>query len=463
MLLTELNAMLKPGCHAHLVGIGGVSMYPLAEMLLNRGLTVSGSDQRDSDHLTHLRSQGVTIHLGHAPEHVQGADLVIRTAAAHDDNPEIVAARASGIPVYERAQALGALMTGYAHALCVSGTHGKTTTTSMCTHIVMEAGLDPTIMIGGDLPLLGCGYRIGGGDTIVLESCEYCNSFLSFRPTVAVILNVEEDHMDFFHDLGEIQQSFRTFGSLVPDGGCVVANADDANTMAALTGLDRPMVTFGLDRPADVTARNLTFEGGLARFDLVSGGTFLCHIRLSVPGRHNVLNALAAAAAAQFMGISPEAIAAGLEQFHGAGRRFEYRGECNGAKVYDDYAHHPGELHMLLSTAETLGYDRIICAFQPHTYSRTIAFFEDFVRELSRPAQTVLMEIYPAREVNSTGISSRDLAARIPNAIYCATLEETEAALRSIARPGDLVLTVGAGELNLVAGCLVQEESAHVQ
>lgn len=455
--VSELKAMLKPGCRAHLVGVGGVSMYPLAEMLLSRGVLVSGSDMRDSDHLAHLRSQGVTIYLGHFPENIQGAGLVIRTAAVHDDNPEIAAARAAGIPVFERAQALGALMSDYRHALCVSGTHGKTTTTSMCTHIVMEAGLDPTIMIGGDLPLLGCGYRIGQRDTIVLESCEYCNSFLSFRPTVAVVLNVEEDHMDFFRDLGEIQQSFRTFAGLVPENGWVVYNADDPNTVQALQGIDRQAVTFGLDCPAQFTAQNLIYQQGMARFDLVERGQYVCHIRLAVPGRHNVLNALAAAAAARCMGIDGATIAAGLAQYSGAGRRFEYRGTCNGAKVYDDYAHHPGELSTLLTTAKTLGYKRVICAFQPHTYTRTIACFDGFVQQLSRADKVVLMEIFPARETNTTGISSKDLAEKIPGALYCATLEETASALRALAQPGDLILTVGAGELNRVAGWITAQ------
>ncbi len=459
MSVSELKEKLRPGCRAHLVGVGGVSMFPLAEMLLRRGVAVSGSDLRDSAALEQLRRQGAPVYVGQRAEQIAGAELVIRTAAAHEDNPEIAAARAAGIPVYERAQALGALMTDYTHALCVSGTHGKTTTTSMCTHIVMEAELDPTIMIGGNLPLLGAGYRIGHGDTAVFESCEYCNSFLSFRPTVAVVLNIEEDHMDFFHDLEEIERSFRAFARLVPEGeGAVVANADNANTMRALAGLDRRVITFGLDRPADVTARGLSWEHGMARFTVVSHGEALCDVALSVPGRHNVLNALAAAAAAQAMGIAPEAIARGLAQFHGAERRFEYRGTCNGAQVYDDYAHHPGELHTLFDTAGAMGYRRILCAFQPHTYTRTIAFFDGFVQELSRPDVTVLMEIFPARETNETGISSRDLAARIPGARYCATLEETEAALRGLAQPGDLILTVGAGELNRVAGWLTQEK-----
>lgn len=456
--ISELKSMLNPGCHAHLVGIGGVSMYPLAEMLLNRGVVISGSDVRDSEHIDRLRNQGVTVVIGHFPENVQNADLVIRTAAVHDDNPEISTAINNGIPVFERAQALGALMSDYNNALCVSGTHGKTTTTSMCTHIVMEAGLDPTVMIGGDLPLLGCGYRIGRRDTIVLESCEYCNSFLSFRPTVAVVLNVEEDHMDFFHSLEEIQQSFRAFAELVPENGWVVYNADDTNTDHALTGIERQTVTFGLDRPARFTAQNLIFHNGLARFDLVDDGKYICHIRLSVPGRHNVMNALAAASAARCMGVGAEAISKGLSQYRGAGRRFEYRGTCNGADVYDDYAHHPGELNTLITTAKSLGYNRIICAFQPHTYTRTISCFDGFVEQLSRPDKTILMEIFPARETNTTGISSKDIAAKIPGAIYCSTLEETESAIRKIAEPGDLILTVGAGELNKVAGWLTEKD-----
>ncbi len=454
MNVNKLKSMLNPGVHAHLVGIGGVSMFPLSEMLMRRGLTVTGSDNNiHSPNCEHLLAQGVTVYPGHFPDNVKGADLVIRTAAVHDDNPEIAAAKAAGIPVFERAEALGALMSDYRHALCVAGTHGKTTTTSMCTYIAMAAGTDPSIMIGGNVPLLGSGYRIGQRDTFVLEACEYRDSFLHFRPTVAVVLNVELDHTDYFPDLDAVKRSFRAFAASVPENGFVVVNADDENAMDALHGIDRKTVTFGMAQ-GDYTARNVEYTLGVARFDLVERGETLCTIQLSVPGAHNVYNALGAAAACRCMGFSPEVIAKGLNQFTGAERRFEYRGECNGAKVYDDYAHHPGELDTLFTTARTLGYNRVVCAFQPHTYTRTEEFFEEFVAQLSRVDKLVMMEIYPAREKNIHNTSSRQIVERIPGSVYCATLKETEQALRAIARPGDLVLTVGAGELNQVAGWL---------
>jgi len=458
MSVSELKAKLIPGSRVFLSGIGGVSMSSLAEMLVDRGMAVSGSDMKESSVVAQLRSRGITVYVGQKGENINQAQpqFIVRTAAVHDDNPEIMAARAMGIPVFERAEALGALMEDYTHALCIAGTHGKTTTTSMATHITMEAGLDPTIMIGGTLPLLGSTYRIGSGDTMVAESCEYCNSFLSFRPTVAVILNIEEDHLDFFKDLEHIQRSFRQFAQLVPDDGCVVANADDANTMNALAGIDRKVVTFSLEGQADYTAGGLRFEEGMGRFELIERGRSICSVALTVPGRHNVANALAAAAAARFMGIAPEVIAAGLGSYVSADRRFQPRGQYNGADIYDDYAHHPGELQALFSTARLLGYERIICAFQPHTYTRTIACFDGFTQVLTQPDIAVLMEIFPAREENLTGISSRDLCRQIPGSIYCSTLEETEQTLRHLARPGDLILTAGAGELNLVAGRLAE-------
>ena len=455
----ELNIQnyIRPGARAHLVGIGGVSMSPLAEVLHGRGLLVTGSDMHESAAVSHLRALGIPVTIGHLPQSVQGADCVIRTAAVHDDNPEIAAAHAAGIPVFERAQAWGAIMRHYQNALCVAGTHGKTTTTSMCTHIFLAAQRDPSVMIGGVLPALGAGHRVGNGDTIILESCEYCNSFLSFFPTVAVILNVDADHLDFFRDLEDIKHSFRRFAELVPADGYVVAGRDDANTMDALAGLDRQMVTFGLEE-GDVHAANLTWHNGFASFDIVAGGALFTHADLSVPGIHNVRNALAAAAAALCLHVPALAVSQGLAAFHGAGRRFEKKGEFHGAMVYDDYAHHPHELQALLTTARGLGYSRVICAFQPHTYSRTHELFDDFVQVLKLPDITLLAEIYAAREQNTLGISSADLAAKIPGAMFCPTLEDVTARLRELARSGDLILTVGAGDIYLAGEELVRQE-----
>ena len=455
MAEANIHNYIAPGRRAHLAGIGGVSMSPLAEVLHKMGMVITGSDMHESATVDHLRSLGIPVSIGHRAENVGDAELVIRTAAIHDENPEIAAARTRGIPVFERAQAWGSIMRGYKNALCISGTHGKTTTTSMCTHIIMAAQLDPTVMIGGTLPLLGSGYRVGHGDTIILESCEYCNSFLSFFPTVAVILNIEADHLDFFKDLEDVEHSFRAFADRVPENGLIVANADDANTMHTLEGETRPVLTFGLEQ-GDVHAANLAWHNGLPSFDVIYRGEVFTHVELRVPGEHNVKNALAAAAASIALAVSPQAVSEGLNAFRGAGRRFEHKGTFHGAEIYDDYAHHPGELQALLSAARALGYERIICAFQPHTYTRTHALFDDFVEVLKEPDLTILAEIFAAREVNELGISSKDLAQRIPGSEYYSTLPEVTQRLRELARPDDLILTVGAGDIYTVGEALAK-------
>ena len=438
---------IVPGRRAHLVGIGGVSMCPLAEVLRGMGLQVQGSDMTESDTVRHLRSLGIPVAIGHNAENLGDCDLVIRTAAVHDSNPEIAGAVARGIPVYERAQAWGAIMQRYPNALCVAGTHGKTTTTSMCTHIFMAAEADPTVMIGGTLPLLHAGYRVGQGDTIILESCEYCNSFLSFFPTVAVILNVEEDHLDFFKDLHDIQRSFRQFAELVPEAGSVIVNADNASAMEAVAGIAHPVFTFGLDHPADCTAANLQEVDGRPVFDVLVRGEKYAHVELHVYGHHNVLNALAAAPPAYGLGRPGHPGEGGLASFTGAGRRFEHKGTYHGAEVYDDYAHHPDELHALFTTAKEMGYQRLVVAFQPHTYSRTAKLFDRFVEELKIPDVAILAEIFAAREQNTLGISSADLCRNVPGAVYCSTLDKVADQLRQVARPGGLILTVGAGDI----------------
>ena len=295
----NIEDYIRPGARAHLVGVGGVSMAPLAEVLKGKGVEVTGSDMQESRTVDHLRTLGIPVTIGHRPESVAQAGCVIRTAAVHDDNLEIAAARSAGIPVFERAQAWGAIMRHYPNALCVAGTHGKTTTTSMCTHIFLAAGRDPSVMIGGTLPILGAGHRVGHGDTIIAESCEYCNSFLSFAPTVAVILNVEADHLDFFQDLKDIENSFRKFAELVPaPGGHVVANWDNANVRETLEGFQKSCFTFSLtDRVAHCWADNLTWDRGLPSFDVIAMGEKYAHVSLRVGGIHNVSNALAAASA----------------------------------------------------------------------------------------------------------------------------------------------------------------------
>ncbi len=434
---------LRPGCHAHLVGIGGVSMRPLGLVLRSQGLEISGSDMNASVSTDELIAKGITVHIGHAADNIVGADCLIRTAAAHNDNPEIAAARAAGIPVFERAEAWGVIMQKYPHAICVSGTHGKTTTTSMITQIFMEAQKDPTVMIGGTLPMIKASHRIGSGDTIILESCEYCNSFLNFYPTTAMILNIEADHLDFFKDLADIQASFRKFAQLIPADGSIIANGDDPNVAAALAGMN--YLTFGLDEKNEVHGEN--YSKDWRSFDVICRGRFYTHIQLSVYGRHNAMNALASCAAAYYAGIPGAVTAQALAHFTGAGRRMEFKGTYNGADIYDDYAHHPGELKALLTAARAMDYRRIICAFQPHTYTRTSALFQDFVRELKQADLAVLTDIYAARERNHIGISSQMIADQIPGSVYCPTLQDVTAYLRQIARPGDLILTVGAGDI----------------
>ena len=436
-----LQKYIQPGKRVHLVGIGGVSMRPLGLVLKGMGLTVTGSDMNASVSTEELENNGIPVAIGHRTENVQGADCVIRTAAVHNDNPEIAGARAAGIPIFERAQAWGVIMRAYRNAICVSGTHGKTTTTSMVAHILMEGQWDPTVMIGGYLPLLHAGHRVGQGDTILLESCEYCDSFLNFFPTLAVILNIEADHLDYFKDLQDVQKSFRKFAQLSTGG--ILANGDDPNTADALKDMD--YVSFGFGEANRVRA--VDASGDWRRFDVVCDGVNYCHLELPVYGHHNALNALAAAGAAWMLGIPGDVVERGLAAFHGAGRRLEFKGKFRGADVFDDYAHHPGELSATIDAVRAMGYKRIIFAFQPHTYTRTHALFQDFVRELRKPDVVVLAEIYAARERNTIGISSQDLVDEIPGSLYCATLPEVTQQLRQLAQPGDVILTVGAGDI----------------
>lgn len=446
----EIKAYIRPGRHVHLVGIGGVSMRPLGLVLKGMGLLVTGSDMNSSVSTDELIAQGIHVSIGHRADNIQGAECIIRTAAAHNDNPEIQAARAAGIPIFERAQAWGVIMQEYKNAICFSGTHGKTTATSMMTHILMAAQWDPTVMIGGYLPMLHAGHRVGHGDTIVMESCEYCDSFLNFYPTLAVVLNIEADHLDYFKDLKAIEHSFHQFAELATDR--ILVNGDDSNTLEAMEGLS--YVTFGLGEHNRIRAVNTSADW--QHLDVICDGKKYCHLDLQVLGRHNVMNALSAAGAAWLLGVPGEAVSAGLATFTGANRRLQFKGRFNGADVYDDYAHHPGELSATIEAVRSMNYKRMILAFQPHTYTRTHALFQDFVQELRKPDVTVLAEIYAARERNTVGISSMDIQKEIPGSVYCETLPQVTEYLRSIAREGDVILTVGAGDIYRAGEALVQ-------
>ena len=447
-----ISQYLVPGRRVHLVGIGGVSMRPLGLVLNGMGMMVTGSDMNSSTSTDELIAQGIHVDIGHRAENIEGADCIIRTAAAHNDNPEIAAARAAGIPVFERAQAWGEIMRSYKNAICISGTHGKTSTTSMMTHILMAAEMDPTVMIGGYLPLLHAGHRVGHGDTILLESCEYCDSFLNFFPTLAVVLNVEADHLDYFKDLADVQKSFHKFAQMASFG--VIANGDDAHTVQAMEGIH--YVSFGLNENNRVHAANMCPDW--RHFDVICDGQFYCHLDMGVLGRHNALNGLAAAGAAWMMGIPGEAVSRGLESFHGAGRRMEFKGTFNGAEVYDDYAHHPDEIAATIdSVRASFPGRRLVLAFQPHTYTRTNALFHDFVMQLKKADVLVLAEIYAARERNTIGISSAHVAEKIPGSVFVRTLPEVTAWLKDNVQEGDVVITMGAGDIFRAGEALLKE------
>lgn len=454
----SIKPYIKNQSTIHFIGIGGVSMNSLAELLLSRGVKVTGSDRVESAVTDRLETLGARITYAHRAENVQGAALIIRTSAVHDDNPEVIRAREVGIPVIERSEAWGSLMEDYEDVICLSGTHGKTTTTSMMTMITMQAGLDPTVMVGSHLPAINGTLRIGDKGCFVAEACEYCNSFLNFKPTVAAVLNVEADHLDFFKDIDDIIHSFHQFCMLTPQDGAVIVNADDEHAMRVVQDVPRRILTFGSGETAFVHPANIRIENGYYSFDVLAGDEKYTSAKLSVPGFHNMMNALACCAISFFLGIDPQQVSRGLAAFTGSSRRFQLTGRLScGAVVIDDYAHHPSEMCATLSAARQMNFSRIICAFQPHTYTRTKALFNDFIKALEGCDSVVLAPIFAAREKNTIGITSDDLAEKIPGAVSLHSFEEIVKYLNSIARAGDLILTMGAGDINRVGQMLTQD------
>ncbi len=438
--------------HLHFIGIGGISMSGLAAVLLGRGFTVTGSDAKRSSLTEWLEGLGARIRTPQSASNLEdGIDAVVYTAAIHPDNPEFAAAKAKGLPMLTRAELLGEIMTNYAMPIAVSGTHGKTTTTSMLSHILMEADMDPTISVGGILPSIGGNVRVGHSEHFITEACEYTNSFLSLYPKLSIILNIDADHLDFFKDLDDIRHSFRLFAERLPEDGCLVVHAGIPHLDYVTEGLTCRIVTFGIAE-GTYQAAEITYDAaGCGSFAIVKDGETLGQFELSVPGEHNVVNAVAALAAGDVLGIPAEVMAKGLAGFHGTDRRFQKKGELGGVTIVDDYAHHPTEIQATLQTAKKLPCRRVWCIFQPHTYTRTKALMDEFAQALSCADHIVLASIYPARETDNLGISSDDLRAKLTalgkDACYFPTFDEIETFLLEHLEPGDLAITMGAGDV----------------
>lgn len=440
-------------CHVHFIGIGGISMSGLAEILMKEGFTVSGSDNKESSLTDHLTDKGAVIFYGQkASNIIDGINVVVYTAAIHEDNEEFMEAKRQGLPMLSRAELLGQLMTNYDTPIAVSGTHGKTTTTSMLSHIFLAGDMDPTISVGGILKAIHGNIRVGSSGLFVTEACEYTNSFLYFFPKISVILNIDADHLDFFKDLDDIRHSFRLFAELLPEDGTLVINGDIENLSYITDGLACRVVTFGREASLDYSASDIQYdEQGNASFDLIRHGIPSGHVTLSVGGEHNVYNALSAIAVADLLGVSAETIQEGLLSFHGTDRRFEYKGEFNGITVIDDYAHHPTEIEATLKSAAHYPHRELWCIFQPHTYTRTKALFDEFAQALSHTDHLILADIYAARETDTLGISSEQLARAAASygcdAIYLPSFDEIEKYVRDHCQSGDLLITMGAGDV----------------
>ena len=438
----------------HFTGIGGISMSALAEIMLERGFTVTGSDSMKSDITTHLEELGATVYYGQRGENVaDDVDLLVYTAAVKDDNPELMTAKQLGIPIMTRASFLGAMMKNYDVAIGVAGTHGKTTTTSMLSQIMLTAKTDPTILVGGIMPAIKGNTRVGHSDIMITEACEYTNSFLEFSPSIGIILNIAEDHLDFFKDINDIRKSFRRYAELIPKHGALIISSDIENLEEITDGLECKVITFGSDpEKSDYSAKDVVFNNDVtAGYTLIYKGEDQGYIKLNGTGRHNVQNSLAAIAAANFMRIQKGFILQGLKEYCGTERRFQYKGMLGEARIIDDYAHHPDEIRATISTLKTFDYNKMWVVFQPHTYSRTKALLTDFAKELSEADAVVLADIYAAREKNTYNISSEDLKAELEKlgteVYYFPTFDEIENFLLENSKPNDLLITMGAGDV----------------
>ena len=448
----SVEAVLAKAKNIFFVGIGGISMSSLAIVCKRQGFTVSGSDRAYSALTDRLEREGIPVIHEHRAENIEGADAIVYTGAVDFTNPELAAATERNIPVIYRADLLGHMMRGYTHRVGVSGMHGKSTCTSMIAHLFIAAGKDPTVLSGAETREMGGAYRLGGKDFFIFEACEYKDSFLYFYPTMPVVLDIDLDHTDYFTGgLEQIKRSFLNYSQLPFSYDCAfpcgVMCVDDEDILAIVPGLPF-CATFGIhEESAEYRAVNISEHRGRYAFDVYKRGEFFVHVALPVPGYHNIYNALGALVVSDLLGLTPEEIASGFASFEGLYRRFDYKGEVGGAPVYIDYAHHPRELRATLEGARKMTDGKLVCFFEPHTYSRTASLFDEFVAEMRKADVAIVAEIYAAREKNESGISSRDLCAHIEGSHYCATLQQVTDTLAAIVQPEDLVLTVGAGDI----------------
>ena len=446
----------------HMIGIGGVSMSGIAEILLNWGFSVSGSNNVDSEILHTLKKAGIEIYIGHKAENVIGADCVVYTAAISKDNPELVHAKELGIPVIERSDFLGELTRCYENTIAISGTHGKTTTTSLVSLCFIESSKDPSIQVGAIIPELDGNYRVGNSENFIIEACEYVESFLKFSPKAEIILNIDNDHLDYYKNIENVKKAFIKYVKLLPENGHLIINADDNNCLDLPIYSKAHCIKYGIENDdVDFLAKNIIFDDdGFPEFDVYKYNEFYEHIKLSIPGKHNILNALACISLCDSYKISKKHIKYALSKFKGADRRFEFKGSFNGAKIYDDYAHHPTEILATAKALKNKKYNKSWVVFQPHTYSRTFNLLKDFANALLNFDNIIITDIYAARENNTYDISSKDLVNEInflgKNAIYISKLEDCATYLKENVKKDDIILTLGAGTVTTIGPMIVK-------
>ena len=457
IMISIKDTILEGKKHIHLIGIGGSGMYPIVQILHGLGFTMSGSDNNPGETIEAERALGIPVTIGQKAENIAGADLIVHTAAIMEDNPELVAARQSGVPTIERMVLLGLISRWFEDCICVCGTHGKTTTTSMLTQILLENGMDPSAVVGGKLDAIHGSGRLGKSPVMVCEACEFADHFLQLDPDVAVILNVDADHLDYFKTLDNVIASFHKFAQMA--NKAVIYNGDDPNTCKAVEGVTgKKLISYGKRPENDYYPENIQHHGGSrCGYDLMHQGKLLGHVELSVPGEHNVLNSIGAIAAALEVGCGLEGALKAADSFKGAHRRFEIMGVKNGVTIADDYGHHPAELEVTLRAAKEMDYKRVWAVHQPFTYSRTAMLLDDFARVLQLADRVVLSEIMGSREKNTYNIYSKDLAEKIPGCVWFPTLREVADYVMANAQPGDLVITMGCGDVYKCARMMLDE------